>query len=91
MNEFMLGSLAAKKIEFSPLPSTSLVPPKEVVLTANDAVLADVQEAVRNFDKLVAAHHDRRVLENPGYISPLPTTGSFLTLCITPRCVDFMT
>jgi len=62
MNEFMLGSLAAKKIDFgSPLPSTSLAPPKEIVLTASDAVLADVQEAVRNFDKLVAAH-DLRVL-----------------------------
>jgi len=57
MNEFMLGSLAAKKIDFgSPLPSTSLAPPKEIVLTANDAVLADIQEAVRKFDKLVAAH-----------------------------------
>jgi carnitine O-acetyltransferase len=62
MNEFMLGSLAAKKIDFgSSLPSTSLAPPKEIVLTANDAVLADVQEAVRNFDKLVGAH-DLRVL-----------------------------
>ncbi|KAF8500895.1 acyltransferase ChoActase/COT/CPT [Russula emetica] len=55
MNEFMLGSLAAKKIDFgSPLP------------TANDAVLADVQEAVRNFDKLVAAH-DLRVLHYDVY------------------------
>ncbi|KAI0279226.1 acyltransferase ChoActase COT CPT [Russula aff. rugulosa BPL654] len=67
MNEFMLGSLAAKKIDFgSPLPSTSLAPPKEIVLTANDAVLADVQEAVRNFDKLVAAH-DLRVLHYDVY------------------------
>jgi carnitine O-acetyltransferase len=67
MNEFMLGSLAAKKIDFgSPLPSTSLAPPKEIVLAANDAVLADVQEAVRNFDKFVAAH-DLRVLHYDVY------------------------
>lgn len=67
MNEFMLGALAAKKIDFgSPLPSTSLAPAKEIVLTANDAVLADVQEAVRNFDKLVAAH-DLRVLHYDFY------------------------
>jgi hypothetical protein len=60
----LLGSLAAKKIEFgSPLPSTSLAPPKEIVLITNDAVLADVQEAVRNFDKLVPAH-GLRVLAN---------------------------
>jgi carnitine O-acetyltransferase len=67
MNEFMLGSLAAKKIDFGPpLPSTSLAPPKEIVLAANDAVLANVQEAVRNFDKLVAAH-DLRVLHYDVY------------------------
>lgn len=67
MNEFMLGSLAAKRIDFgSPLPSTSLAPSKEIVLTANDVVLADVQEAVRNFDKLVGAH-DLRVLHYDVY------------------------
>ena len=67
MNEFMLGSLAAKKIDFgSPLPSTSLAPPKEIALTANDAVLADVQEAVTNFDKLVTSH-DLRVLHYDVY------------------------
>lgn len=67
MNEFMLGSLAAKKIDFgSSLSSTSLAPPKEIVLTANDAVLADVQEAVTNFDKLVTAH-DLRVLHYDVY------------------------
>jgi carnitine O-acetyltransferase len=67
MNEFMLGSLAAKKIDFgSPLPSTSLAPPKEIALTTNDVVLADVQEAVKDFDKLVAAH-DLRVLHYDVY------------------------
>jgi carnitine O-acetyltransferase len=67
MNEFMLGSLAAKKIDFgTPLPSTLLAPPKEIIFTANDAVLADVQEAVRNFDKLVAAH-DLHVLHYDVY------------------------
>jgi carnitine O-acetyltransferase len=67
MNEFMLGSLATKRIDFgNPLQSTSLAPPKEIVLTANDAVLADVQEAVRNFDKLVAAH-ELRVLHYDDY------------------------
>ena len=67
MNEFMLGSLAAKKIGFgSSLPSASLAPPKEIVLIANDAVLADIQEAVRNFDKLVTAH-DLRVLHYDVY------------------------
>jgi hypothetical protein len=56
MNEFMLGSLATKKIDIgSSLPNTWLAPSEEIVLTTNDAVLADVQEAVRNFDKLVAA------------------------------------
>jgi hypothetical protein len=61
----LLRSLAAKKTEFGiPLPSISLAPPKEIVLTTNDAVLADVQEAVRNFDKLVPTH-GLRVLANP--------------------------
>jgi carnitine O-acetyltransferase len=67
MTEFMLGSLDAKKIDFgSPSPSTSLTPPKEIVLTANNAVLADVQEAVRNFDNLVGAQ-DLRVLHYDAY------------------------
>jgi carnitine O-acetyltransferase len=67
MNEFMLGSLDAKKIDLgSPLSSASLAPPKEIVLIANDAVLDDVQKAVRNFDKLVAAH-DLRVLHYDAY------------------------
>jgi carnitine O-acetyltransferase len=67
MNESMLGSLDAKKIDFgSPLPSTSLTPPKEIVLSANDAVLADIQGAMRNFDKLVDAH-DLRVLHYDAY------------------------
>ena len=67
MNEFMLGSLDAKKINFgSPFPSTSLTPPKEIVLTANDAVLADIQEATRNFDKLVN-DQELRVLHYDAY------------------------
>lgn len=67
MNEFMLGSLAAKKVDFgSALQSTSLALPKEIVLAANDAVLADVQEAVKNFDKFVTAH-DLHVLHYDVY------------------------
>jgi carnitine O-acetyltransferase len=57
MNEFMLGSLDAKKIDLGdPSPNMSLRPPKEIVLIANDAVLADVQQAEKSFDKLVGAH-----------------------------------
>jgi carnitine O-acetyltransferase len=68
MNEFMIGSLDAKEIDFeSSLPSsTSLTLPKEIVLAANDVVLADVREAVRNFDNLVGAH-DLRVLHYDAY------------------------
>jgi len=67
MNEWMLGSLEAKKIDFgSPSPSTSLAPPEEIVLTANDVVLADVQQAERNFDKLVGAQ-ELRVLHYDAY------------------------
>jgi carnitine O-acetyltransferase len=67
MNEFILGSLDAKKINFgSPFPSTSPTPPKEIVLTANDVVLADIQEAMRNFDKLINAH-ELRVLHYDAY------------------------
>jgi len=57
MNEFMLGSLDAKKIDLGhPSPNMSLTPAKEIVLTANVAVLADVQQAEKSFDKLVGAH-----------------------------------
>ena len=67
MNEFMLGSIDAKNIDFgNPFPSTSLMPPKEIVLSANDAVLVDIQGAVRNFDRLVDAH-ELRVLHYDAY------------------------
>jgi len=67
MNEFMLGSLDAKKIDLGPLsPNTSLTPPKEIVLTANDSVLVDIKEAEQNFDKLVGAH-ELCVLHYDGY------------------------
>ena len=67
MNDFMLGSLDAKKVDIGcSLISTSLTPPKEIVLTADDAVLADVQEAERNFDKLVGAQ-ELRVLHYDAY------------------------
>src|SRR5579863_6104709 len=57
MNEFMLGSLNAKKIDIGhPSPNISLTPPREIVLTANDTVLADIQEAEKNFDQLVGTH-----------------------------------
>ncbi|KAI9509186.1 acyltransferase ChoActase/COT/CPT [Russula earlei] len=67
MNEFVLGSLEAKKIDLGhPSPNTKLKPPKEIILTPNDAVLADIQEAEKNFDKLVGAH-DLHVLHYDGY------------------------
>lgn len=67
LNEFMLGSLEAKKIDLGhPSPNTSVNPPKEIVLEANNAVLADVREAEKNFDKLVGAH-DLRVLHYDVY------------------------
>ena len=67
LNEFILGSLAAKGIDLgSPSPSSLLTPPAEIVLTANDAVLADVKEAEKNFDKLVGAH-DLHVLHYDAY------------------------
>ena len=57
LNEFMLGSLDAKKIDLGP-PSPSSPPtlPREIILTANDVVLADIKQAEENFDKLVGAH-----------------------------------
>jgi carnitine O-acetyltransferase len=67
MNEFMLGSLDAKKIDLGhSLPNMSLRSPKEVVLVANNAVLEDIQEAEKNFDKLVGAH-ELRVLHYDAY------------------------
>ena len=67
MNEFMLGSLDAKKIDLGPLsPNTNLTPPKEIVLTANDSVLVDIKEAEQTFDKLVGAH-ELCVLHYDGY------------------------
>ncbi|KAF8272004.1 acyltransferase ChoActase/COT/CPT [Lactarius quietus] len=67
MNEFILGSLAAKEIDLgSPSPSSLLTPPAEIVLTTNDAVLTDVKEAEKNFDKLVGAH-DLQVLHYDAY------------------------
>jgi carnitine O-acetyltransferase len=66
MNESMLGSLDANEIYLgNPLPSISLTPPKEIILTADDAVHADIQDAMRNFDKLVDAH-ELRVLHYEG-------------------------
>ncbi|KAH9080431.1 acyltransferase ChoActase COT CPT [Lactarius deliciosus] len=67
LNEFILGSLAADGIELgSPTPSPLLTPPSEIILTANDAVLADVKEAEKNFDKLVGSH-DLQVLHYDAY------------------------
>lgn len=67
LNEFMLGALAAKEINFgSPSPSSLLTRPAEIVLAANDAVMADVKEAEKNFDKLVGAH-DLQVLHYDAY------------------------
>ncbi|KAI0260206.1 acyltransferase ChoActase/COT/CPT [Gloeopeniophorella convolvens] len=67
LNEYLLGSLAANEIDLgSPTPRASRAPPSEIVLTANDAVLADVKQAETNFDKLVGAH-DLRVLQYDAY------------------------
>ena len=67
MNEFMLGSLAAKKIDLGhPSPNVNPTPPKEIVLTANDAVLSDIKQAEKNFDELVGAH-ELRVLHYDAY------------------------
>ncbi|KAH9969706.1 acyltransferase ChoActase/COT/CPT [Russula dissimulans] len=68
MNEFMVGSLDAKKIDLGPLSSntTNLATPKEIVLTTNGSVLDDIKEAEKNFDKLVGAH-ELCVLHYDGY------------------------
>ena len=67
MNEFMLGSLDAKKIDLGhPSPNVYPTPPKEIVLTANDAVLSDIKQAEKNFDELVGAH-ELRVLHYDAY------------------------
>ncbi|KAI0248595.1 hypothetical protein BJV78DRAFT_1363456 [Lactifluus subvellereus] len=56
LNEFMLGSLDAKKINLDPpTPSPPPTLPREVIPTANDAVLADIKQAEKNFDELVGA------------------------------------
>jgi carnitine O-acetyltransferase len=53
----MLGSLDAKKIDLGPpSPNSSPTLPREIILTANDVVLADIKQAEENFDKLVGAH-----------------------------------
>lgn len=50
LNDFMLGTLAAKEIDLgAPSPSHLLTPPAEIYLTANDAVLMDLKEAKRKF------------------------------------------
>ncbi|KAH9980189.1 acyltransferase ChoActase/COT/CPT [Lactifluus volemus] len=46
LNEFILGSLDTQKVDLGP----------QIILTANDAVLADIKEAENNFDKIVGAH-----------------------------------
>jgi len=67
LNEFILGSLAAKEIDLgTSSPSSLLTPPSEIVLTANDAVLVDVKEAEKNFDTLVGSH-DLQVLHYDAY------------------------
>ena len=67
MNEFMLGSLDAKKIDLGhPSPEVYPTPPKEIILTANDAVLSDIKQAEKNFDELVGAH-ELRVLHYDAY------------------------
>jgi carnitine O-acetyltransferase len=57
LNEFILGSLDTQKVDLGlPSPSSLLTPAREIILTANDAVLADIKEAENNFDKIVGAH-----------------------------------
>jgi len=67
MNEFMLGSLHAKKIDLGhPSSNVHPTPPREIVLSANDAVLSDIKQAEKNFDELVGAH-ELRVLHYDAY------------------------
>ncbi|KAI0297636.1 acyltransferase ChoActase/COT/CPT [Russula brevipes] len=67
MNEFVLGSLDAKRIDLGhPSPGTSLAPPKEIIITANDTILADIQQAEKNFDNLIDAH-ELRVMHYDAY------------------------
>lgn len=67
MNEFVLGSLDAKRTDLGhPSPGTSLAPPKEIIITANDTILADIQQAEKNFDNLIGAH-ELRVMHYDAY------------------------
>ncbi|KAK7690110.1 hypothetical protein QCA50_006758 [Cerrena zonata] len=70
MNEFMLASLAHKKIDLGPERTSetgkNLEAPKELPFVLNDKVEKYVSEAEQNFDKLVG-DHDMEVLHYEGY------------------------
>ena len=70
MNEFMLASLAAGKVNLGPArtPSTGsdLPSPTELTFVLNDATKAQIADAEAHFDALVGAH-DMEVLHYEGY------------------------
>ena len=67
MNDFMLGALAANKIDPGPTtPRPSLPAPTELKFTLNDAVKSHIESAERRFDELVG-EHDMHVLHYEGY------------------------
>jgi carnitine O-acetyltransferase len=67
LNEFILGALAAGKIDLGPAtPSPSLAAPKEITLKLSSQCTADIHAAEAAFDKLVGAH-DLEVLHFDQY------------------------
>jgi len=70
LNEFVLGSLAAKKVDLG-APRTSetgkgLAEPTELKFEVNDKIKSHVVEAEKAFDELVG-QHDMHVLHYEGY------------------------
>jgi carnitine O-acetyltransferase len=67
MNEFMLASLAANKIDLgSSTSNTSLLPPAELSFELDDASWKNIRAAEERFDALVS-QHDMEVLHYEGY------------------------
>ncbi|KDQ62277.1 hypothetical protein JAAARDRAFT_121539 [Jaapia argillacea MUCL 33604] len=68
LNEFILASLAANKVDLGPpgVKADALVEPKEVKFEVDDKVKVYVKEAEKNFDELVGKH-DLHVLHYEGY------------------------
>jgi len=67
LNDFMLGALAAGKIDHgSSQPRSSLPAPVEVKFTVDDKVKTYVKNAEKNFDELIGGH-ELEVLHYEGY------------------------